>query len=602
MEKSQTDLHLSSPDTPMNNIYPRFSTTPTSINFNPYSNSNRTPLSLMSSNINDSLSLPTNNSTVSPYSPYQSNKNHNILSLEDEFMNLSINLPTNHSNYSNHSRTISLPTSFNHGVIPNSTKPQITTNANEQFSSFDINKFSLPVISDNDYLYDTNGYTPLRSPIETNNSQQITNYYTSPSRRNTMFSNASSASSATTNSMVSNHNRDTSRDFTFSTPTPISTAPSLTSSTNTADLSLLSPVEIINFSKDQHGCRMLQKLIDDDIKKNLPIIFNATYKYSTNLMLDSFGNYLIQKIMVSASNSQLSLILIEITPNIESIAINLHGTRALQKLISCLNTPNHHDLISIAIAPTIVNLIHDLNGNHVIQKLISHYNNTELEFLVELIMKNLIPIASHKHGCCVLQKLMNKCSTYQIQRINHKILKNSVYLMKDQFGNYVIQYLISLDIDSVNSSLLYIVSNELVSLSCGKFSSNVVEKCLKLNPSNLANTIHPLVATLINIQVLMALIKDQYGNYVVQTALDIADMPVKLVMAELIKPILPNIKFSNYGKRIYNKVVMILTDSEISNQQQQQQQQQYNHQPQYNDQSQYAQQMNLLPGINFCNN
>lgn len=614
----------------INNITPYFSTSNQSL----FSLNDTTPSNFAP--INDSITnTPFGTSAVNNF-------------LESDYFSTPITTNnTNNTNNTNtsiiqHNRTNSLPTSFkvlnsNQNFISNSnsslrTTPLNTNLAHGDHCSFNINRFSLPAIVDDDNLnssFSNNSLSSNNNNVPSPNSissleRQLNNLsfeispasYT-PTRRNTLFSTASISSAGTTASMssfsnlnqslnqqstrscnatnnmsnfsslnqynnnnnnnnIATNNGNVTQNIDKNSPKllPSSSTPSVSSSSgqttnpsptsSSVDLSTLTSSDIIILSKDQHGCRMLQKKIDDSCPTNLPLIFNATYKHSTALMLDPFGNYLIQKMMVSATPSQLSLIIIEITPNIEQIATNLHGTRALQKLIGCLSTPNHHDLIALAISPQIVKLVHDLNGNHVIQKLISHFFGDDLDFLINLIIINLIEIASHKHGCCVLQKLLNKCSPYQIQKISNEILRNSVHLMKDQFGNYVIQYLISLDIDGINYQLLQLVANQLVPLSCGKFSSNVVEKCLKLNPSDNLNNIHPLLAALLNIHVLMTLIKDQYGNYVVQTALEVANWPIKCVIAEMIRPMLPTIRYTNYGKRIHTKVIAILSELDNS--------------------------------------
>lgn len=611
----RADYQTATPNTPLANAqhYPptnRISTSftcETGIPNNYYSASDlaRTPMSLLSNSAHVSNANPLFDTPYTPISPY----NKYPISLDNDVL-----IPNNPIS---HHRTLSLPSTLKLSNL--STRSNNTNYPSDYHSSFDINRFSLPAIVDDDcsidvlnknlgtLSFDDNPY------VSTSTSANCSNTVPSfPStRRNTMFSNASSSSTGTSNSTVSSNSVSASvlanpmfyekkEPSTLTPPAPAQAptffpvnaqasspalislptgpAPSLSpppSSTpvsysnkplNLTNLDLLkvSPHDILMLSKDQHGCRTLQKLIDDDRNKNFPLIFNSTYKNSSSLMLDPFGNYLIQKLMLSATCSQVSLILIEISPHIEKIAVNLHGTRALQKLIGCLTTSNHHDLIAIAISPVIVKLVHDLNGNHVIQKLISHFYGNDLEFLIDLIITNLNAIAAHKHGCCVLQKLLNKCSDLQVSKISNEILKNSVYLMKDQFGNYVIQYLISLDIDGVNFQLLQLVANDIVSLSCGKFSSNVVEKCLKLNPAGCSrhNNINPLLASMINIETLICLIKDQYGNYVIQTALEISTWPVKCVMAEMIRPVLPNIRYSNYGKRIYSKVITILSSIE----------------------------------------
>ena len=47
------------------------------------------------------------------------------------------------------------------------------------------------------------------------------------------------------------------------------------------------------------------------------------------------------------------------------------------------------------------------------------------------------------------------------------------------------------------------------------------------------------------------IIKDQYGNYVVQKALSISD---EKTVHEIIKPIVPELLESNIGKKIYEKL------------------------------------------------
>ena len=50
------------------------------------------------------------------------------------------------------------------------------------------------------------------------------------------------------------------------------------------------------------------------------------------------------------------------------IALNSHGTRALQKMIEFISTAEQIQTIINALDHRVVELIQDLNGNHVIQK------------------------------------------------------------------------------------------------------------------------------------------------------------------------------------------------------------------------------------------
>lgn len=55
--------------------------------------------------------------------------------------------------------------------------------------------------------------------------------------------------------------------------------------------------------------------------------------------LDSFGNYLCQKLLERCDNQQRDTIVKIVAPDIVNISLNMHGTRAVQKLIEYLSTP-----------------------------------------------------------------------------------------------------------------------------------------------------------------------------------------------------------------------------------------------------------------------
>lgn len=59
--------------------------------------------------------------------------------------------------------------------------------------------------------------------------------------------------------------------------------------------------------------------------------------FFADLMVDQFGNYLSQKIFEVASLDELALLTEMIKPCLVEIAMDVHGTRAVQTLIEVLS-------------------------------------------------------------------------------------------------------------------------------------------------------------------------------------------------------------------------------------------------------------------------
>jgi len=128
----------------------------------------------------------------------------------------------------------------------------------------------------------------------------------------------------------------------------------------------------------------------------------------------------------------------------------------------------------------VVLMIQDLNGNHVVQKclqkMVPHQHN---QFIYDSVAKSCVPVTTHRHGCCVFQRCIDYGTNAQKLQLVETVKSNALTLIKDPFGNYAVQYIIDLKYPNVPAQLIKKFQGEIYSLAKQKFSSNVIEKCLK---------------------------------------------------------------------------------------------------------------------------
>ncbi|OLY80658.1 Pumilio domain-containing protein [Smittium mucronatum] len=337
---------------------------------------------------------------------------------------------------------------------------------------------------------------------------------------------------------------------------------------------------LIDAVTDQYGCRCVQRLIEQDLLEYMEIIYTKTKNHFTFLMMDPYGNYFCQKFLEFCTDQMRTNLVEIISKDIEQIALDIHGTRALQKLIVySKSSPAQVSLIIENLKPCLIGLIKDLNGNHVVQKVLSSFKPDECQFIYDSVSTNFLLIAGHRHGCCVLQRCIDRSSQSQLDTLISNVLKNILVLVKDPFGNYVIQYILNMkDLGFLNSAIS-LFSPYFISLSKHKFGSNVVEKCIKVSYSIIAGDlnkealgkdnihhgakkkypsnmyIEKLVSSIMNHpSQLESLIKDPYGNYVVQTLLDYSHVPLRYMIMKTLTPMVSSIRNTAHGKRILSKM------------------------------------------------
>jgi len=327
--------------------------------------------------------------------------------------------------------------------------------------------------------------------------------------------------------------------------------------------------EIFSMCRDQHGCRFLQKLLETGDDRVVKVIFEEVYENIVDLMSDPFGNYLCQKLLEYCNAEQRTAIVQGAAQEFVSISKNIHGTRAIQKLIELINTPEEYRIIRDSLKGSVVGLIQDLNGNHVIQKCLHKMEPNDNQFIYDAVARHCVQVATHRHGCCVMQRCIDHGTEQQKKQLIEEVRRNSQQLVQDPFGNYVVQYVLELNmIPELATNIIIELKGNLAYLSKQKFSSNVVEKCLKLgdaectvrimrellgeDPDIKFTTILPIVPEDIK-RKLFELMQDSFGNYVIQTCLSEGAFKAPREYAELsniLKNYLSQIRNAPYSKRI----------------------------------------------------
>ncbi|KAL5832396.1 hypothetical protein ACOSQ4_017750 [Xanthoceras sorbifolium] len=309
-------------------------------------------------------------------------------------------------------------------------------------------------------------------------------------------------------------------------------------------------------AKDQHGCRFLQRKISEGTSEDIEKIFVEIIDHIVELMTDPFGNYLVQKLLEVCNENQRMQILHTITRkagDLVRISCDMHGTRAVQKVIETLKSPEQFSLVVSALKLGIVTLIKNMNGNHVAQRCLLYLLPEYSKFLFEAATANCVELATDRHGCCVLQKCLTHSEGEQRRHLVSEITSNALILSQDPFGNYVVQFVFELRLPWATMDILDQLEGNYGDLSVQKYSSNVVEKCLKYAGEERRARI---IRELISHSHLDQVMQDPYGNYVIQAALHQSKGALHAALMDAIRPHVPVLRTSPYGKKVLSSNIL----------------------------------------------
>ncbi|KAL9308425.1 putative pumilio 10 [Arabidopsis thaliana] len=321
-------------------------------------------------------------------------------------------------------------------------------------------------------------------------------------------------------------------------------------------LDLVSMVDIYGsvnlMARDQIGCRALQKLVEEGTVLDAKVIFLEIIDHVVELSMDPLGNYIVQKLLVVSDEEQRTMIVSVLTSKpreLIKICLNTYGTRVIQKMIKTVKTKQQIALVKSALEPGFLVLVNDSNGYHVLQSCLEFLVPNDNKFVVEAATEYCAQLATHQYGCYVLQCSLINTVGLQHERLVAEISRDSLRLSQDPFGNYVVQCLIDQQVSSVN--LLLPFRTHCIELATQKFSSHVIEKCLRKYPESRAE----IVRELLSYPNFEQLLQDPYANYVIQTALSVTKGAVRARLVEKVKRF-GKLQSNPYCKKIFSKTIL----------------------------------------------
>ncbi|KAK6104069.1 Pumilio-family RNA binding repeat protein [Brugia pahangi] len=353
---------------------------------------------------------------------------------------------------------------------------------------------------------------------------------------------------------------------------------------------LIETGRIDDYAIDKRGSRFLQKVFvggDMLIRQKLADYF-LKMDIFIKLCNDIFANFFLQKLIEEARSNEQATICSLLETNMVTFSHGRYSCRVVQKAFECFDVANCLSLIG-KLDGAEKDLSLDQNGNHVIQKIFScvpfyGYSGIVNKYVASMDILN--EIMKDKYGCRVIQLSIEKLeeevvknskpATSLLEQLVSMILKDCWSYSAHQYANYVIQHIIiSNTLEKYRNTIICELLSNLLSMSQEKYASHVVEKALKHAPPKL---LHAMMDEIFDgyecdtkgHDALDVLLFDQFGNYVIQTMLDIAveakekkrvgnDSWFKRLAERIIKSQHKLIRYSS-GKKILEKLSAVVSN------------------------------------------
>ena len=494
-----------------------------------------------SQNQNGNFFYNNNNTNINNFNQFNPNQNPNFFLNDNNLMmnqnnnNLNFNLNYLKNNFNNNN----FECNFSNGKYFNSFNNAISPNWNS-FSGFTpINLFNFPNNQNNNYM--------LQLPFNTDyiNNNNNNNMKCLSFNKEQIQSNKKNISNVKTKKYKSSKCEKLQVD-------DINNNNNSNSNLSIKKLFDMNEQNLYNYIITQKGSRDVQNIIKKVNENEVEILISKIKNYFSDITIDKYGNYFSRKLIQICLPSQRIQLLESMNNRFVEIANNSFGTHPLQSLIEIINMPEEKKIVLKYILNNESVLALDSRGTHVLQKFISCTKDEERYELNQNLINLIDQLIINPFGVCVLIQLIKHTKDKNITKkiANYITERDPLSFIQHPYANYAVQSLISnTDLSYCDAIIDTIIQNYL-SLSMQKFSSNVVENCIKYGKEN---TVKKIFKNIIEQEKLESLLNNNYGNFVLEKLIARLNKEEKMILIKKIEKLGKTKVISNTIKNLLYK-------------------------------------------------
>ncbi|KAL2185271.1 ARM repeat-containing protein [Thermothelomyces heterothallicus CBS 203.75] len=315
-------------------------------------------------------------------------------------------------------------------------------------------------------------------------------------------------------------------------------------------------VDKIVCNNDQQASIFLQQKLKVGTPEQKYDIVEAIVAQAYPLMVNRFGNFLVQRCFEHGTPEQVIKIAQSIRGNTLNLSMDPFGCHVVQKAFDCV--PEDYKAIMVhELLRRIPDTVIHRYACHVWQKLFE-LRWTEsppqiMKYVNEALRGMWHEVALGETGSLVVQNIFENCLEEDKRPCIEEVLANIDIVAHGQFGNWCIQHICEHGAPADRSRAIDHVIRYAAEYSMDQFASKVVEKCLKIGGSEFLGRYLDRVCEgrmdrpripLIDIA------SDQYGNYLVQYILTHAAPQHREIVAAHIRKHMVSLRGSKFGSRV----------------------------------------------------
>ncbi|CBF74323.1 hypothetical protein AN4285.2 [Aspergillus nidulans FGSC A4] len=281
-------------------------------------------------------------------------------------------------------------------------------------------------------------------------------------------------------------------------------------------------VDKIVCNNDQQASIFLQQKLKVGTTEQKFDIIEAIIQQAYSLMVNRFGNFLVQRCFEHGTSEQIVAIANAIKGNTLSLSMDPFGCHVVQKAFDCV--PEEHKAVMVhELLRRIPETVIHRYACHVWQKLFELRWSGEPPQIMAKVNEALRgmwhEVALGETGSLVVQNIFENCVEDEKRPAIEEVLAKIDVLAHGQFGNWCIQHICEHGAPHDKSRAIEHILLWVVDYSMDQFASKIVEKCLKIGGSEFLDRYLSRVCTGRTDRPRMPLIDiagDQYGNYLIQ--------------------------------------------------------------------------------------